>query len=282
MLEIRNLTKTFGKKNAIDDVSLTLEPRTYGLLGPNGAGKTTLIRCLTLLYPEGERTVYYAGKLVAQQSDYVKKIGYLPQQFGLFRELTVKDMLLMLAHLRGMSKNEASSQIEPCLARVNLESQVKAKVGSLSGGMLRRLGIAQTFLGLPEFLFYDEPTSGLDPEERLRFKNVIADAQLDKTILISTHIVEDIDAVCDSTIVLNEGRILFVGTNECLKNLAAERVYDIPERILPQLNDVHPFRKYIVNGDVHYRVLAKKRLDLPASPPTLEDGYLSLVRGLQQ
>ena len=161
MIEIRKLNKAFRKKTVIDGLQLELDPGTYGLLGPNGAGKTTLIRCMTNLYRyDGE--IFWQGQNIRGNDGYMQKLGYLPQQFGAYREL--------------------------------------------SGGMLRRLGIAQTLLGDPDVMIFDEPTAGLDPEERLRFKMIVSALPKDKVILISTHIVEDVDALCGRIVILKQGR----------------------------------------------------------------------------
>lgn len=202
MIQVSYLKKRFGRKTVLDNVTLCCHRGIYGILGPNGAGKTTLMRCMMGLYSVSEGVI---------DAPPPTEIGYLPQKFGLFRELTVRDMLYYFASLKKIPKAERETAIHKALVRVNMEEHAKQRISTLSGGMHRRIGIAQAILGEPPVLFFDEPTVGLDPEERSRFKSVVRELGKTSTVLFSTHIVEDLEAVCDSVIVMNKGHILYSG-----------------------------------------------------------------------
>ena len=204
MIELNALTKKIRKKVVLDQVSLRLESGVYGMLGPNGAGKTTLIRCLLELY------TINGGKIRMDIPHH--RIGYLPQNFGLFRELTVYDMLYYFCGLKKISKEKREEVIEKSLAFVNLSEHKKSKISKLSGGMQRRVGIAQAIIGDPPLIIFDEPTVGLDPEERRRFKDMLFELKKDRVILFSTHIVGDLEDVCDKVIIMNNGRVVKTGT----------------------------------------------------------------------
>lgn len=200
MLILENVSKKFRKREALKDVSIQMEEGCYGLLGPNGAGKTTLLRCVLGLYPISSGRISLDGK--------PGEIGYLPQKFGMFQELTAYDMLYYFAAVKKIPGHLRKGEIEKVLSLVNLEDRYGEKVGKLSGGMQRRIGIAQALLGNPRFIFLDEPTAGLDPEERTRFRAIIGEIKEGRTILLSTHIVEDVESICDRVIMMNHGRIL--------------------------------------------------------------------------
>lgn len=212
-LELHNLTKKFRKRAVLNNISIELKPGVYGLLGLNGAGKTTLIRCLCKIYKTPKGTITYNGK----DCDFSQKIGYLPQNFGLFRNMKVKDMLELLAYIKGNS-TVSQKEIEEVLAKVNLLDRKNDRISSLSNGMIRRIGIAQALLNNPEIIIFDEPTTGLDPEERVRFKEIIKGLSDEKIIIISTHITEDVENVCNQCIILNSGDIVFADSVDSLKS----------------------------------------------------------------
>ena len=188
MIKIENVSKNFRRHKAIKGFTCELDKGCYGLLGPNGAGKTTLLRCILGLYPVSE------GVVSLQKGE---QIGYLPQRFGMFHAA------------KKVPKDKREAEIERVLADVNLSEKAEERVGHLSGGMQRRLGIAQAILGDPDILFLDEPTTGLDPEERSHFKEIIRKlAKDDKIIVISTHIVEEVEAVCDRVLIMKDGTLL--------------------------------------------------------------------------
>lgn len=219
MLKVQNVYKKFRRREALHDVSFELEPGIYGLLAPNGAGKTTLLRCILDLYPVTSGKVYLDGS---------ERIGYLPQKFGVFRELKVCDMLYYFATVKKIPKKERKQEIQRVLKLVNLEERSEDRVSQLSGGMQRRLGIAQAVLGNPELLFFDEPTAGLDPEERTRFKHLIREIGSGRTIIISTHIVEDVESLCDRVLIMSKGKLLENVTVEAACHFAKETGKDSP------------------------------------------------------
>lgn len=279
MISINNLSKYFGKKCALRDVSIEFNNCVYGLIGPNGAGKTTLLRCITLLYPEGENAITYNGKKIDNHNNYLNNIGFLPQQFGLFKELTAGEMLEMIANLKGIPRKQAKREVIRCIEVVNLKSNIDVKIKNLSGGMIRRLGIAQSLLGDPQIIVFDEPTAGLDPEERLRFKNIVAEIKSNKTIIVSTHIVEDVDAICDRIVILNDSKIVCEGTNDNIRSIALNKVYNVKESEMERVHGSHyVFKKYEKNGEIYNRVLAKESQTFNSISPEIEDGYLCAIK----
>lgn len=235
MLKINGLTKKFKKFKAIDSFSFEFNNGIYGLLGPNGAGKTTLLRCISKLYPVDNGVIFYNGQDINENKDYLECIGYLPQLFGMYKDLSVKEMMLMMANLKNIDLNNSNREIERVIKVVNLEEKMNAKVSSLSGGMIRRLGIAQALLGKPKIIIFDEPTAGLDPEERLRFKNIISEIARNIIVIISTHIVEDIEAICDNIVIMNKGKLVTSGSSTDIKQIANSKVYIVPERDISTL-----------------------------------------------
>lgn len=280
MIEIRNLSMSFGKKSALKNVSFVLENGVYGLLGSNGAGKTTLIRCLTLLYPDKHNAIFNNGVPISKDKKYLSEIGYLPQQFGLFKELSVENALRLLASFKGIDKEQGNEDIKKSLELVNLSEEKEKRVSALSGGMLRRVGIAQALLGNPKLIIFDEPTAGLDPIERLRFKSVVSKTDKEKTVIISTHIVEDIDAVCDRVIIMDGGNMLGVYSCDELRTRAEGKVYELPES--QEISGCKTFVEKVFERDGHSfkRVLSPKRIDGRQCAPTLEDGYLCVIKGI--
>ncbi len=281
MLQVKKLSKSFGKRTVLDELDLSLDHGVYGLLGPNGSGKTTLIRCLTLLYPEGAKAVYFNEAPVTKNKQYLAKIGYLPQKFGLFPELTVSQSLEFFANIRGIGKREAQKRIADCLDLVNLTDRIDSKISSLSGGMVRRLGIAQALINEPQILLLDEPTAGLDPEERIRFKNIVSEIKQNRIIIISTHIVEDIEAVSEQILILKEGKIEVDGDADYVRSLAADKVYEVREDDLGLLRkDYYVFKKFEHEGEIMLRVLSNTQQNIAAVNPTIEDGYICTIRNI--
>ena len=214
-LSLDRLTKQYGRKIAVDCVSATLKPGVYGLLGANGAGKTTLMRMLCAVLESTSGEVLLDGKEVTSMgADYRNVLGYLPQDFGYYPNYTAVEFLMYIAALKGIPKNVAKKRVTELLEVVDLSHVANKKVKTFSGGMKQRVGIAQALLGEPEFLIFDEPTVGLDPEERIRFRNFFSQTAQDKLVLLSTHIIEDIQSVCDRLIVIDHGEILFIGKPE--------------------------------------------------------------------
>jgi ABC-2 type transport system ATP-binding protein len=211
-IEIKNLSKNYGQKQALKNINLTIEKGMFGLLGRNGAGKTTLMRILAaiLCKTEGEVTVY--GTPIEKAKKIRSITGYLPQEFSFYPNLTVYEALDYLGVLSGMKKSERAERIPNLLKMVNLNGKKNTKIKALSGGMKRRLGIAQAILHQPKVLIVDEPTAGLDPEERVRFRKLLCDIAEDRIVILSTHIVEDIEKTCKNIAVLRDGEVIYNGT----------------------------------------------------------------------
>lgn len=209
-LVIDRLTKQYQNKIAVDRISLTLKKGVYGLLGANGAGKTTLMRMLCgILKPTGG-TITLDGVDVSEEK-YRAVLGYLPQDFGYYPEFTGMDFLLYMAALKGLTKDKAKRKARELLKLVALEDVAKKKIKTYSGGMKQRLGIAQALLNDPEILILDEPTAGIDPKERVRFRNLIGELGKDSIVLLSTHIVSDIERVADEILMMKDGQLIFRG-----------------------------------------------------------------------
>ena len=227
MLEIKELSKSFGKKKVLHNISCSLNTGIYGLLGPNGAGKTTLLRCVLGLYPFEKGEIRLNGKKITDIQRQVN-IGYLPQKSGVFPGLTVEEHLRYFANLKKLEKTKTDAFINEALEMVHLTEQRKMKGRKLSGGMVRRLGIAQAVLGMPELVIFDEPTTGLDPEERMRFKNIVRQLGKETTVIMSTHIVEDVEVVCDQILIMKDGTFSMQGTQEEVIRCAEGLVYELP------------------------------------------------------
>lgn len=282
MIEVRNLTKKFWKKEVLHDVSMKLDKGVYGLLGENGAGKTTLLRCLAGLYRINKGQILCNEADIRTIKNYPETIGYLPQKFEGISELTVSECLSYFAYLKNMKgKEKIDMEIDKVLDMVNLSENKNKKIKNLSGGMLRRVGIAQAVLKEPEMLLMDEPTVGLDPEERIRFKNMIGNYDKERIVIVSTHIVEDIEAICDKIIVMHKGNVLGVFRVEEIKNKAEKKVYEIATDQINEVDGTYKIiREYEKEGKIISRVLTSKQQNILSVRPTLEDGYLCMIFGI--
>lgn len=209
---IKNLSKNYGSKNALNGIDLEIHAGMFGLLGRNGAGKTTLMRILAALLPKSGGSATVCGVPVEKAADIRGLVGYLPQEFSMYPSMSVYEATDYLGLLSGLSTAGRKEKIMPLLKKVNLDGAAKVRVKALSGGMKRRLGIAQAMLHDPRVLIVDEPTAGLDPEERVRFRNLLCEFAEDRIVLLSTHIVEDVEKTCESITVLCDGDILYSGS----------------------------------------------------------------------
>ncbi len=222
-LSFEHISKLYGNTAALQQIDLTLGSGVYGLLGPNGAGKTTLMRIMTdLLAPSTGRVLLDGQDIAVMGAAFRKKLGYLPQDFGVYPNFTAEQFLLYIARLKGLSKFEAKRQTDDLLHMVGLEDKKQKKLKGFSGGQRQRVGIAQALLGDPEILVLDEPTAGLDPEERIRFRGIISDLSQQKLVLLSTHIVSDLEAVANEIILLRKGVVLSM-QKACFAAGASER-----------------------------------------------------------
>ncbi|MBS5937822.1 ABC transporter ATP-binding protein [Clostridium sp.] len=282
-LFINNVSKQFKDKNAVNDVSLHITSGVWGLLGANGAGKTTLMRMIAGIMEPSDGKIEYDGiPITTLKGKYRDIFGYLPQEFGFYPEFTVKDYLEYVATLKGLTKKDTKKKINELLENLSLEDVRNKKINKLSGGMKRRVGIAQALLNDPEVLILDEPTSGLDPGERVRFRKMISEFAKDRIVLISTHIVSDIEYIATKNAIMKNGQIIATGTTDELVQEMNGKVWEC-EVSTEQLYEYEK-KLQIVNlrneddGKVTVRYLAEKPFSSESFKvkPRLEDLYLWL------
>ncbi len=280
-LKMEHLSKRFKDKKAVDNVCLTLTPGVWGLLGANGAGKTTLMRMIAdIMRPTGGTVCYDGTDIHRMGKAYRNLFGFLPQDFGYSRDFTVKDYLEYVAALKDVSARETTKKIKHLLEVLILSDVKNKKIGKLSGGMKRRVGIAQAMLNDPKILVMDEPTAGLDPGERVRFRNFISEFSHERIVLISTHIVSDIEYIATRNAIMKAGKIVDVGTTDELVKEIEGTVWTctIPARDLAS----YEMRMRIINqrGEDNSQVSIRYLSEMPeiegavAAQPRLEDLYL--------
>jgi len=283
-LEIAGLTKVYkGGVRALSDATLTIRPGVLGLLGPNGAGKSTLMRILATITKPTSGSVRWDGADAVASPDALRGVlGYLPQDFGVYPNLSALEFLEYVAAVKGIDARAARRRIDELLALVNLTEAKKRPLGGFSGGMRQRVGIAQALLNDPKLLIVDEPTAGLDPEERVRFRNLLSELSGERIVLLSTHIVSDIEAAATEIAILSHGRLLAYGAPEALLSGLEGRVWEwvVPSAALGSVKERFLVSGTVRRGDgVHVRVVA----DAPPGPgavaalPTLEDAYLDRI-----
>lgn len=280
-LVISDLTKRYGAKTAVDHVNLTLEPGVVGLLGPNGAGKTTMIRLLCDLIAPDMGSVMLDGENIRNMGEAYRDIlGYLPQRVGYYPWFTGEKYLMYMAALKGLPRDQARMRTEALLNRVGLYDVRKKRLSSLSGGMIQRLGIAQAMLNQPQILILDEPTAGLDPQERIRFRGMIAELAHDSLVILSTHIVSDVANIASRVIMLRSGKVAAYDSVDALLNRLSGKV----GLITVPLDQVEDFQKHhlVANmqpsaAGVQMRIVSLDALPVGAQPvqPNLEDAYLA-------
>ncbi|MFE7566250.1 ABC transporter ATP-binding protein [Streptomyces sp. NPDC057539] len=286
MLELIDITKVYkGGKRAVDGLSMTLGHGMVGLLGPNGAGKSSLMRIISTVTRPTSGTLRYEGTDLTADPDAIRRhLGYLPQDFGVYPHLTSREFLAYLAAAKGLSARSAKARIEELLELVNLTEAVKRPLGAYSGGMLRRVGIAQVLLGDPRVIVVDEPTAGLDPEERVRFRNLLSDLSADRVVMLSTHIVSDVESVASDIAVMADGRLLRRGAPEELMGDLEGRVWEIlvaPAAVSAVQGHYVVSRMIRTSDGVRLRVLSTQPPvgDAIQVAPDLEDAYLGVIRG---
>lgn len=279
-IKIVDLTKKFDDFTAVNHINLTMTNGVYGLLGVNGAGKTTLMRMIcTLLEPSKGMIMCDGQNINKMGSDYRKILGYLPQEFGFYPEFSVKDYLMYIAALKGIRPAVAKKRVKMLISKVGLQKVSNRKMKKLSGGMKRRAGIAQAMLNDPQILILDEPTAGLDPNERIRFRNLISELAEERLVLLSTHIVSDIEYIANEILLMKDGQIVHQGTAQQLIDSMPQQVWKC--HVLK--NEVNDFmKKYMISNiktesqGVELRVIAKEKpvADAAIETTNLEDIFL--------
>lgn len=284
-IDIEHLNKIYrGGVNAITDLSLLIPSGMYGLLGPNGAGKTTLMRILAGILRPTSGTIQvgeYDGNSERGRTAIKRVLGYLPQDLGVYPDLSAREFLDYIGILKGIDERRVRQQrVEELLELVSLSDVAGRKLKTFSGGMKRRVGIAQALLNDPRLLIVDEPTAGLDPEERIRFRNLLSELGGERIVLLSTHIVEDIAQTCRRLAIMNKGRITFQGTTEELINEARGKVWIVTTSGVKPEGDITVVSTMNMGTTVQYRVVGDLHSTIGAVPtePGLEDSYVWLMR----
>lgn len=279
-LEFKNVTKQYGEVNAVDRVNCVMEKGVYGLLGVNGAGKTTLMRMLCTIIQPSEGQILWNGEDIWEMGENYRAIlGYLPQDFGYYPDLSVYDYMMYISSIKGLKEEFAGKKIKQLLTQVGMEKFSKRKMKNLSGGMVRRVGIAQAMLNNPEILVLDEPTAGLDPNERIRFRNLISELAEDRLVLLSTHIVSDIEYIANGIVLMKDGQFCYTGTAENLLTSMEESVWlcQVPR------DKVNSYRKKYLVGNIkttedgaELRIISGEKPTDNAIPveKNLEDAFL--------
>ncbi len=279
-LSIDRLTKHFGRKIAVDCVSAALTPGVYGLLGANGAGKTTLMRMLCAILEPTSGEVRLDGKDVVTMGEaYRDVLGYLPQDFGYYPSYTAAEFLSYIAALKGIPRDAAGKKVQKLLHMLDLEAVADKKIKTFSGGMKQRVGIAQALLNDPQVLILDEPTSGLDPKERVRLRNLLSEYAGNKIVILSTHIVSDVEAIADQVFIMNAGRFIAHGTVQELAQQVRGKVWEltVPREKARLWQEDFTVANYRHEGeDVVLRIISEEAPDPAATAcePILDDAYL--------
>ena len=276
MLKLNSINKKFKSIVVADNINVQLENCTYGLLGRNGSGKTTLLRCITKIEKLNGGSITYSDG-VKETNDYLTHIGYLPQNFVIFNELTPYEVLQFFANLKDYGITD--DEINNLLKSLNLFSKKDTVVKKLSGGMKRRLGIAQALIGNPDIVLLDEPTAGLDPEERLNFKKVVREIKKDRCVVLSTHIITDIESLCDKILILSNGTITQFNSCDELANVAKGKVFAVDNTD----NIDVPFYSMgmvFIDGKTYEKIICLNKIDALPLAPTVEDGYICFIENL--
>lgn len=279
-LRINNLSKIYGKKKALNNFDCTFGNGVYGLLGPNGAGKTTLINIIVGILPATSGEIFFDNqKIENTDTQFLDKLGFLPQYPRFYKNYTAYEFLKYIAALKGIPKSEQENRISNLLETVNLSDEKDKKIGSFSGGMRQRLGIAQAMLNDPSLLILDEPTAGLDPKERIRFRNLISSLSDNRTIILATHIVPDIEYIANEVILLGNGEKIAQSEPSVLMDSIKGKVWDI---VVAEKAVQHYMQSQLISNIVrredgyHLRIISNEKISDNAVPavPTLEDVYL--------
>ncbi|WP_299896533.1 ABC transporter ATP-binding protein [uncultured Aquimarina sp.] len=283
-LEVKNVSKKYGRnKYGLKDFSINIEKGILGLLGPNGAGKSTLLKMIATASKPTEGVIILNKNNIIKDANYMRKqLGFLPQDFGVYPNLNAFEFLQYIAALKGISDQNIKLKIEQLLYGLNLLDAAKKPIGSYSGGMKQRIGIAQTLLNDPKVVIFDEPTVGLDPEERVRFRNLISDLSQECIVILSSHIVSDIDTIADQVAIMKNGSLLSFDTQEKLIQLVDQKVFEV---LIPkeQLDNFKKNNIVVSTARKEQKIAVRYISEIPikdsiAQTPNLEDAYLYLTK----
>ena len=284
MLIVNNVSKSYGKFLVLKDINLEFTNGVYGLLAPNGAGKTTLIKMLvTLLFPNEGEILYNGTEISKMGDDYRDILGYLPQEFGYYKNYSPRKFLHYLSALKGMDRKQAKERIDELLKLVGLENVADKKMKKFSGGMIQRVGIAQAMLNDPKILILDEPTAGLDPKERVRFRNLLAELSRERIVILSTHIVSDIESIANEIIMIKDKKVLYKDTLRNICKILDGMVYETKV----DFDEVSDFRKQHFSlsekqedDKMKIRFISEKKLEdsWNALVPSIEDVFLYIYK----
>ena len=284
VMNITNVSKQYNNKHwGLRDFTLELGPGVLGLLGPNGAGKSTLMRILATITKATAGSVTWNGKDIARSPDDLRAVlGYLPQDFGVYPNLNAVEFLEYMAAIKGLNGKATRQRIDELLQVVNLIEARKRPLGGFSGGMKQRVGIAQALLNDPKMLIVDEPTAGLDPEERVRFRNLLSDLSGERIVILSTHIVSDVEATASNIALIDRGHLLRHATPEALLRSVGDRVWEwtVPSAEIQTVRQKHLVSSTMRTGEgVRLRIVSESApaAEARAVPPTLEDAYLYVI-----
>lgn len=277
-IELKGICKKYGKQEVLKSVSIEFDEGVYGLLGKNGAGKTTLIGILLGILKKNSGEIWIDGKKIELHSkEFLNQIGYLPQYPQFYKEMQVRKFLLYIAALKGIPEKESEHKVDTLLEEVNLSSAKKKKVGALSGGMRQRLGIAQAMLNDPKLLILDEPTAGLDPQERIRFRNLISKFANNRTVILVTHIVSDVEYIANQVILMDEGSVVCKGKIEDLEKSIEGKVWKITRENTQSMDDLDFAKVSNLKREREYTSLRVVSDELPAKDATKVDAGLEDV-----
>ncbi len=281
-LEIKNISKRYSpSKFGLKDYSLTISRGILGLLGPNGAGKSTLLKIIATISKPSSGTILFNQKDILKNPNYIRNIlGYLPQEFGVYPNLNAYEFLEYIAAMKGVGGKDLRHKIEHLIEETNLSEVAKNHLSTYSGGMRQRIGIAQALLNDPKILILDEPTVGLDPEERLRFRDLISELSDDRIIILSSHIVSDIETIADQVVIMNKGQLITKGNQVDIINQVRGKVYETvitQSEIKNFKNDYKTISSFRVEDGYRVRFINTKKVDsFHNVNPTLEDAYIYL------
>lgn len=279
MLSVEHVTKRYGKFTALEDISLTFSPGVYGLLAPNGAGNTTLIKMLTtLLFPTAGHILWDGEDILAMGEAYRALLGYLPQEFGYYPNYTPRQFLRYVAALQCIPRREADIRIGRLLELVGLSDAADKKLRQFSGGMLQRVGIAQAMLNDPRLLILDEPTAGLDPRERVRFRNLIHSLAADRIVILSTHIVSDIETIAGQIVMLRDHRLYCCDSPAAICSQLQGKVYEVPAGTALAAGQTLLSERQGENGTVLRLLCDTPPVGAAVAAPGLEDAFLAIYR----